>query len=207
MDYGYIRVSSRDQNEQRQLIAMQALKLPKKRIFMDKQSGKDFDRPAYKALIARLRDGDTLFVASIDRLGRSYSEIQRQWRIISKDKGADIVVLDMPLLDTRLHKDLLGTFISDTVLAILSFVAESERDNIKKRQAEGIAAAKARGVHFGREAVAVPENFAKLIKAWERHEISFAELLKKAEMTRTTFYRRLREYRLVTGRINQPNSP
>lgn len=147
--YGYMRVSSKDQNEDRQLIALTELGIPPNRIFMDKQSGKDFDRPAYQRLIRRLRHGDQLYVKSIDRLGRNYKDIMEQWRIITKEIGADITILDMPLLDTTNSKDLLGTFISDIVLQLLSFVAENERDNIRRRQAEGIAAAKARGVRFG----------------------------------------------------------
>ena len=145
MDYGYIRVSSMDQNEDRQRLAMEQAAIPKRNIYMDKQSGKDFDRPQYKRLVHRLKSGDLLYVVSIDRLGRNYEEIQRQWRILTKDIGIDICVLDMPLLDTRNGKDLMGTFIADLVLQILSFVAQSERENIRRRQAEGIAAAKKAG--------------------------------------------------------------
>lgn len=148
--YGYIRVSTREQNEDRQRLALAALPVPKENIYMDKQSGKDFERPQYRRLVRRLRRDDLLYVKSIDRLGRNYSEILEQWRMLTKEKGVDIAVLDMPLLDTRRGKDLMGTFLSDIVLQVLSFVAENERDNIRQRQAEGIAAAKARGVRFGR---------------------------------------------------------
>jgi len=147
--YGYVRVSSTDQNEDRQLCAMEKLEIPSERIFIDKQSGKDFNRPHYKALVNKLKQGDLLYIKSIDRLGRNYNEIQNQWRIITKERGVDIAVIDMPLLDTRLHKDLIGTFISDIVLQILSFVSQSERENIRTRQKEGIIAAKARGIRFG----------------------------------------------------------
>ena len=149
-EYGYIRVSSTDQNEDRQLLALNELNIPHENLFIDKQSGKDFNRPSYQNLIKHLKNGDLLYIKSIDRLGRNYEEIQNQWRILTKEKGVDIAVIDMPLLDTRIHKDLMGTFIADLVLQILSFVAQSERDTIRKRQAEGIAAAKARGVRFGR---------------------------------------------------------
>ena len=164
--YGYIRVSSRDQNEDRQLIALRGKGVPDNRIYMDKQSGKDFDRPKYKRLVRRLRHGDLLYLLSIDRLGRNYREIQEQWRLLTQEKGVDICVLDMPLLDTRQGKDLMGTFIADLVLQILSFVAQNERENIRKRQAEGIAAAKARGVKFGRPPIPVPDNFYAVHKAW-----------------------------------------
>ena len=193
--YGYIRVSSTDQNEDRQVIAMRELKIPQGQIFIDKQSGKDFDRPRYRALVKKLKSGDLLYVLSIDRLGRNYEEIQNQWRLLAKEKGIDICVIDMPLLDTRLHKDLIGTFISDIVLQILSFVAQSERENIRKRQAEGIAAAKARGVRFGRPIKKPPENFAKLVKQWERGKLTFLELLEQTGLKEATFYNRLREFR------------
>ena len=164
--YGYIRVSSMDQNEDRQRIALRGKGVPERNLYIDKQSGKDFDRPRYKRLVKRLKAGDLLYVHSIDRLGRNYKEIQEQWRVLTKEKGADVCVLDMPLLDTRNGKDLMGTFIADLVLQILSFVAQSERENIRKRQAEGIAAAKARGVKFGRPALPLPENFYAVHKAW-----------------------------------------
>ena len=157
--YGYIRVSTKEQNEDRQVIAMRGLSIPEGNIFMDKQSGKDFDRPQYKKLVRKLKKDDLLYIKSIDRLGRNYEEIQEQWRVLTKEKGADIVVLDMPLLDTRRGKDLMGTFLSDIVLQVLSFVAENERTNIRQRQAEGIAAAKARGVRFGRPPKPLQENY------------------------------------------------
>ena len=165
--YGYIRVSSFDQNENRQLIAMQNLEIPQAQIFIDKQSGKDFERVMYKKLVKKLQTGDLLYLLSIDRLGRNYEELQNHWRILTKEKGIDICVIDMPLLDTRLCKDLIGTFIGDLVLQILSFCAHTERDLIKKRQAEGIAAAKSRGVRFGRPVKSLPENFNTLKKEWE----------------------------------------
>jgi len=194
--YGYVRCSSTDQNEDRQMIALREAFVPEKNIFMDKQSGKDFDRPNYKKLMQELKAGDILYILSIDRLGRNYEEIQNQWRILTKEVGIDICVLDMPLLDTRNGKDLMGTFIADLVLQILSFVAQSERENIKKRQAEGIAAAKARGVRFGRPEKEVPEDFGRIVRAWEQKKLSFADVLEKCNMSETTFYRRLREYRL-----------
>ena len=156
--FGYIRVSSRDQNETRQLLALQELHIPRKNIFVDKQSGKDFKRPQYKKLVRKLKKDDILYIKNIDRLGRNYAEILEQWRILTKDKGIDIIVLDMPLLDTRRDKDLMGTFLSDIVLQVLSFVAENERANIHQRQAEGIAAAKARGVRFGRPPSSLPDT-------------------------------------------------
>lgn len=194
--YGYVRVSSTDQNEDRQIIAMNEKNIPMRNIYIDKQSGKNFDRPQYKKLVNKLRPGDLLYVMSIDRLGRNYEEIQRQWRILTKEIGVDICVLDMALLDTRNGKDLIGTFIADLVLQILSFVAQSERESIKKRQAEGIAAAKAKGVTFGRPPVSLPENFSNIIIAWERKQITFNDALQQTGMSESTFYRRLREYRL-----------
>ena len=193
MTYGYIRVSSTDQNEDRQKIAMDAKNVPRKNIFMDKQSGKDSERPQYKPLVRKIKRGDLLYLLSIDRLGRNYKEVQEQWRILTKDKGVDICVIDMPLLDTRTAKDLMGTFIADLVLQILSFVAENERANIKKRQAQGIAAAKARGVRFGRPEKPVPKNFVDIVRQWERHEISTPEALRLCDMSRPTFYRKIRE--------------
>lgn len=195
--YGYVRVSSIDQNEDRQMIAMSELKIPQKNIYVDKQSGKDFERPQYKKLVKKLRAGDLLYILSIDRLGRNYEDIQKQWRILTKDIGIDICVIDMPLLDTRNGKDLMGTFIADLVLQILSFVAQSERENIKKRQAEGIAAAKAKGVKFGRPESPLPENFDKIIKDWDKGKLSTAEALKLCNMSESTFYRRRREYKLA----------
>ena len=195
--YGYVRCSSTGQNEDRQMIALREASVPEKNIFMDKQSGKDFDRPNYKKLVQELKEGDLLYILSIDRLGRNYEEIQNQWRILTKEIGIDICVLDMPLLDTRNGKDLMGTFIADLVLQILSFVAQSERENIKKRQAEGIAAAKARGVKFGRPEKTVPDDFGKIVRAWEQKKMSFTDVLEKCNMSEATFYRRLREYRLL----------
>ncbi|MCM1193011.1 MAG: recombinase family protein [Butyrivibrio sp.] len=195
--YGYARVSSTDQNEERQMVALCDAAVSEKNIFMDKQSGKDFERPNYKKLVKKLKDGDILYVLSIDRLGRNYEEIQKQWRILTKEIGIDICVLDMPLLDTRNGKDLMGTFIADLVLQILSFVAQSERENIKKRQAEGIAAAKARGVKFGRPEKETPDDFGKIVREWEQKKLSFADVLEKCNMSEMTFYRRLREYRLL----------
>ena len=194
--FGYIRVSSTDQNEDRQLDALRGKAVPPRNIYMDKQSGKDFNRPQYRRMVRRLRRGDLLYILSIDRLGRNYEEIQRQWRVLTKDVGVDICVIDMPLLDTRSGKDLMGTFIADLVLQILSFVAQSERENIRKRQEQGIAAAKARGVRFGRPAVETPEDFGALVEAWERHERSFSDTIALCGMSEATFYRRLREYRI-----------
>ena len=195
--YGYVRVSSADQNEERQLVALREKDIPGSHIFIDKQSGKDFDRPQYKKLVKKLKAGDLLYVMSIDRLGRNYEEIQNQWRVLTKEKGIDIVVLDMPLLDTRQGKDLMGTFIADLVLQILSFVAQSERENIKKRQAQGIAAAKAPGVKFGRPEKEIPADFGKIVREWEQKRLPFAEAIKQCNMSEATFYRRLREYRLA----------
>ncbi|MCL2098996.1 MAG: recombinase family protein [Oscillospiraceae bacterium] len=193
--YGYIRVSSVDQNEDRQLLALRELNIPNNHIFIDKQSGKDFVRPSYQRLLTRLREGDLLYIQSIDRLGRNYEEIQQQWRILAKDMGVDVAVLDIPLLDTRINKDLIGTFIADMVLQLLAFMAQSERESIRKRQAEGIAAAKLRGVRFGRPEKSAPENFGVLVEKWERGEIRLENVLLLCEMKETTFYKRLREYR------------
>lgn len=195
--YGYVRVSSTDQNEDRQLIALREQGVDEKNIFIDKQSGKDFERPNYKKLVNKLKTGDLLYIISIDRLGRNYEEIQKQWRVLTKEIGIDICVLDMPMLDTRNGKDLMGTFIADLVLQILSFVAQSERENIKKRQPEGIAAAKAKGVKFGRPEKEVPDDFGKIVRAWEQKKLPLEEVLKKCGMSEATFYRRLREYRLL----------
>ena len=186
--YGYIRVSTRDQNEDRQLIALRELKIPEKNIFMDKQSGKDFNRPQYKRLVRKLKKDDLLYIKSIDRLGRNYAEILEQWRLLTQTKGADIVVLDMPLLDTRRGKDLMGTFLSDIVLQVLSFVAENERTNIRQRQAEGITAAKARGVKFGRPPLPIPQNFYQMRKDWRTGKITIEEAAKACNMCPKTFY-------------------
>ena len=194
--YGYIRVSSADQNEDRQLLAMREAKVPEDRIFLDKQSGKDFNRANYKRLVKKLKPGDLLCIKSIDRLGRNYEEIQDQWRYLTREKGVDIAVLDMPLLDTRRGKDLMGTFLSDIVLQVLSFVAENERINIRQRQAEGIAAAKKRGVRFGRPNVQPPEDFPAIVAEWEAGRLGFRDALERTGLAEATFYRRLREYRL-----------
>ena len=193
--YGYIRVSTRDQNEDRQLIALRELKIPEKNIFMDKQSGKDFNRPQYKRLVRKLKKDDLLYIKSIDRLGRNYGEILEQWRILTKEKGIDIVVLDMPLLDTRRGKDLMGTFLADIVLQVLSFVAQNERENIRKRQAQGIAAAKANGMKFGRPVKKAPPNFLEIVEKWESGIIKSYEAAEMCGMCESTFYHRLREYR------------
>lgn len=193
--YGYIRVSSRDQNEDRQLLAIQQLSIAQENIFIDKQSGKDFQRPQYKKLVRKLKKDDVLYIKSIDRLGRNYAEILEQWRILTKSKGIDIVVLDMPLLDTRRGKDLMGTFLSDIVLQVLSFVAENERENIRQRQAEGIAAAKARGVRFGRPEKELPDNFEALVQAWEREQLPLSDVLDLCQISQSTFYRRRRDCR------------
>lgn len=195
--YGYVRVSTREQNEDRQLLALRAVDVPEKNLFVDKQSGKNFERPKYKSLVKQLKPGDLLYVKSIDRLGRNYEEIQNQWRVLTKEKGVDIVVLDMPLLDTRRGKDLVGTFLSDIVLQVLSFVAENERVNIRTRQAEGIAAARKRGVRFGRPYVAPPEDFPATVAEWEAGRLSFREALERTGLAEATFYRRLRELRLM----------
>ena len=186
--YGYVRVSTKEQNEDRQIRALKAARVPENMIYLDKQSGKDFNRPAYKRLIRRLRAGDILYVKSIDRLGRDYEEIIEQWRIITKEKRADIVVLDMPLLDTRRGKDLLGTFISDIVLQLLSFVAENERAAIRQRQAEGIVAAKERGVKFGRPPLPTPEHFHDVHRAWRNKKITLQEAARICNMPMGTFY-------------------
>ncbi len=194
-NFGYIRVSSTDQNEGRQLAALHACKIPKNNLYFDKLSGKSFNRPQYKRLLKRLRPGDTLYLLSIDRLGRNYEEVQEQWRLLTKEKGVDICVLDMPLLDTRRDKDLMGTFIADLVLQILSFVAQNERENIKKRQAQGIAAAKARGVQFGRPGLPEPADFAKLVETWDSRLITIDQITARYGLSESTFYRRLRAYR------------
>ena len=195
--FGYIRVSSTDQNEDRQRIAMRSRKVPPHHVFVDKQSGKDFERPQYKRLVKKIQPGDLLYILSIDRLGRNYAEILHQWRVLTKERQVDICVIDMPLLDTRNGKDLMGTFIADLVLQILSFVAENERANIKKRQEQGIAAAKARGVHFGRPEKPLPEEFPQIVQRWEDKQIVLEEALAQCQVSPATFYRRLREYRLA----------
>ena len=192
--YGYVRVSSREQNEDRQLIALQEAGVSEKNIYSDKQSGKDFDRPQYKKLLKKLKKDDLLYTKSIDRLGRNYEEIQQQWRELTKEKGVDIVVLDMPLLDTRRGKDLMGTFLSDIVLQVLSFVAENERENIRQRQAEGIAAAKARGVRFGRPAKPLPENYDDVYRCWKDGNITGTDAARACGMPIASFYYRAQQY-------------
>ena len=177
------------------MIAMREFGVPAEHIVVEKQSGKDFNRPVYLRLMRVLKSGDVLVVKSIDRLGRNYTEILEQWACLTKEKGVAVVVLDMPLLDTRRGKDLMGTFLSDIVLQVLSFAAENERANIRQRQAEGIAAAKARGVRFGRPETAVPVNFANIVHSWEEKEITFEEALHRCNMSKATFYRRLHAYR------------
>lgn len=192
-EYGYVRVSTVYQNEERQLLEMARRGIPSGRIYIDKSSGKDFDRPQYMKMVQKLKEGDLLYVLSIDRLGRNYEEIQEQWRILTKDIGVDICVIDMPLLDTRQGKDLMGTFIADLVLQILSFVAASERDNIKKRQEQGINAAKQKGVKFGRPSMKLPDNFEYLVREVENNQISVDSAAKQMGMSRSTFYRRWKE--------------
>jgi DNA invertase Pin-like site-specific DNA recombinase len=188
-----------EQNEDRQMIALKNAGVLPTNIYMDKQSGKDFHRANYEKLVSLLQSGDLLYIMSIDRLGRNYAEIQNQWQILTKEIGVDICVLDMPLLDTRNGKDLMGTFIADLVLQILSFVAENERENIRKRQEQGIAAAKKRGVRFGRPEKKVPDNFKTIVKSWKQGQISIDDALKKCQMSESTFYRRVREMRLKQG--------
>lgn len=195
MIYGYIRVSTKEQNEDRQLIAMKQANIPLENIYIDKQSGKDFDRPNYKRLIRKIKRDDLIYIKSIDRLGRNYDEILQQWRVITKDKGVDICVIDMPLLDTRRGKDLLGTFLSDIVLQVLSFVAENERTNIRQRQAEGIAAAKARGVRFGRPPEPLPENFSSNYQKWRAGKITGAAAARACNMPLSTFRYRAQVYK------------
>lgn len=191
--YAYIRVSSTDQNEDRQFLAMIQMGIPRKNIFIDKQSGKDFNRPQYQKLVKKLQKGDLLYILSIDRLGRNYEEIQIQWRKLTREYGVDICVIDMPLLDTRQGKDLMGTFIADLVLQILSFVAQSERENIKKRQAEGIAAAKKRGVRFGRPEIPLPENFHRIHQDWRNKKMTLQQAADACEMPVGTFYSKVRK--------------
>ena len=195
--YGYIRVSTREQNEDRQVIALREVDVPERNIFMDKLSGKDFDRPQYKKLLRKMKKDDLLYIKSIDRLGRNYEEILEQWRILTKEKGIDIVVLDMPLLDTRRGKDLMGTFLSDIVLQVLSFVAENERTNIRQRQAEGIAVAKAKGVKFGRPPLPLPDNFYEVHKAWRAKKLTLKQAAAACNMPVGTFYGKARKFENV----------
>lgn len=193
-NYGYIRVSSYDQNEDRQLIAMRKMEILPKNLYVDKQSGKDFKRPQYQKMLRRLKANDLLFIKSIDRLGRNYTEILEQWRYLTKIKKIDIVVLDMPLLDTRIGKDLMGTFLSDIVLQVLSFVAENERINIRQRQAEGIAAAKAKGIRFGRPPKPLPDGFHAAYQKWKAGKITGITAAKECNMPLTTFRYRAQHY-------------
>jgi len=193
--YGYVRVSTREQNEDRQIMALNEKKVPKKNIYIDKQSGKDFQRPMYHRMLKKLRRDDLIYVKSIDRLGRNYEEILEQWRILTKEKKVDIVVLDMELLDTRRGKDLMGTFLSDIVLQVLSFVAQNERENIRQRQREGIEAAKLRGVRFGRPLRKVPDNFEQVCYRWKCGEIIGKEAAQLCDMPLTTFYGRAKKLR------------
>ncbi len=192
--YGYVRVSTKEQNEDRQLIALGEVGVLEKNIFLDKQSGKDFNRPQYKKLLRKLKKDDLLYIKSIDRLGRNYDEILEQWRILTKEKRIDIVVLDMPLLDTRRGKDLMGTFLSDIVLQVLSFVAENERTTIRQRQAEGIAAAKAKGVRFGRPPKPLPDNFHLLYQQWKNGKITGTAAAEQCGMALSTFRYRAEIY-------------
>ncbi len=192
--YGYVRVSTKEQNEDRQLIALREVAVPEKNIYMDKQSGKDFNRPNYRKLVKKMKPDDLLYIKNIDRLGRNYEEIQNQWRVLTKEKGIDIAVLDMPLLDTRRGKDLMGTFLSDIVLQVLSFVAENERTNIRQRQAEGIAAAKARGVRFGRPPRPLPDNYHSAYQRWKAGVITGTVAAKECGMPLSTFRYRAEIY-------------
>ena len=198
--YGYVRVSCIDQNEERQLIAMQEHHVESANIFIDKMSGKNFDRPESKRMLEVLKEDDLLYILSIDRLGRNYEKIQNQWRILTKEKKIDICVLDMPVLDTRQGKDLMGTFVADLVLQVLSFGAQNERENIRKRQEQGIAAARMRGVHLGRPVKTVPDDFGDMVKRWEKKQLALSSILKDCNMSEATFYRRLREYRLLQSK-------
>lgn len=192
--YGYLRVSTKNQNEDRQRIALLAAGVSEDHIYMDKQSGKDFNRLQYKQLLRKLDKNSVLFIKSIDRLGRNYADLNEQWRIITKEKGADIVVIDMPLLDTRREKNLLGTFISDMVLTLLSYVAENERKNIRQRQSEGIAAAKARGVKFGRPRIELPDNFSEIYKQWKEKKITIKQAAKACNLAESTFFDKAKMY-------------
>lgn len=193
MVYAYVRVSSKEQNEDRQLLAMKEVEVPDKNIFIDKQSGKDFNRREYKRLLKSLKPNDILYIKSIDRLGRNYEEILEQWRILTKEKNIDIVVLDMPLLDTRQGKDLIGTLIADLVLTLLSYVSEQERNSIRTRQREGIEAAKLRGVQFGRPQKPVPDNFMEIYKSWEKGEITAREAAQLCDIGKSTFYNKVKK--------------
>lgn len=201
MEYGYVRVSSKDQNEERQMVEMRKLGIPERNLIIEKQTGKDFSRPEYQRLIQKLKKEDVLYILSIDRLGRNYDEILEQWRFLTKELEADVAVIDMPILDTRRGKDLMGTFIADIVLQILLFVAQNERENIHQRQAQGIAAAKANGQKFGRPHAEVPEDFPFIVESWTSGRIKVTEAADRCEMSLATFYRRLRDYRIENGLI------
>lgn len=201
--YGYVRVSTKEQNEDRQIIAMEDVKIPKENIYMDKLSGKDFNRPMYKKLMRKLKEDDVLYIKSIDRLGRNYEEILEQWRVLTKEKNVDVVVMDMPILDTRKGKDLLGTLIADLVLTLLSYVSENERTNIKSRQKEGIEAAKQRGVQFGRPPLPIPDNFDQICDEWRKKNISAEEAAKQCDLTKATFYNKARKQKnMNVGKLN-----
>ncbi len=197
--YGYVRVSSKDQKEDRQMIAMKELMVPENNIYMDKLSGKDFNRPQYRSMIRKLKENDLIYIKSIDRLGRNYEDIIEQWKYITKVKKADICVIDMPVLDTRRGKDLVGTLISDIILSLLSYFSEAERKNIRQRQAEGISAAKAKGVKFGRKAKPLPENFSAVCRRWKDKEITLDEAAKETGMVRSTFYYHARGFQSEHG--------
>ena len=205
--YGYIRVSTRDQNEDRQILAMREKAVPEENIFTDWQSGKDFERPAYRSMLRRLKKNDLLYVKSIDRLGRNYQEILEQWRFLTKERGVDIVVLDIPLLDTRCGRDLIGTFLSDIVLQVLSFVAENERTNTRARQAEGIAAAKARGVRFGRLPRPLPSGFARAAERCLAGELSAAAAARACGMPVSTFRYRVQRFFVEGGKKHRGGEP
>ncbi|MBQ9049094.1 MAG: recombinase family protein [Lachnospiraceae bacterium] len=197
--YGYIRVSAGDQNEDRQLIAMKNAQVPRNNIFLDKQSGCNFDRPMYRKMVKKLKRDDLIYIKSIDRLGRNYREVVEQWQYLTRVKGVDIVVIEMPLLDTRRGKDLMGTFLSDIVLQVLSFVAENERTNIRSRQREGIKAAREKGIKFGRPKKKMPEDFPIICEKWKRKEIATPMAASMCGVSRSTFYERVREYEQNIG--------
>ena len=201
-EYGYARVSSKGQNEDRQLIALYEIGIDEENIFVDKQSGKDFNRPMYKRMLRKLKKDDIVYVKSIDRLGRNYEDIIEQWKIITKEKQADIVVIDIPILDTRRGKDLMGTFLSDIVLALLSYISENERINIRQRQAEGIAAAKARGVRFGPAPMPLPDNFHEVYQDWKHKKLNVNEAAKLCNMGRSTFYNKAHMYEKTKSKKN-----
>lgn len=196
--YGYVRVSSQDQNEARQYVELIEQGIPDKYIYMDKLSGKDFNRPSYHKLVyKKLKPGDLMVIKSIDRLGRNYNEILQEWKYITKVKNVDIKILDMPLLDTDQKKDLIGTLIGDIVLQLLSFVAENERVNIHQRQAEGIRAAKTRGVKFGRPKITLPDEFEEIMYLWDKGELLSKEAIAISGLKYSTFYKKAKEYRTM----------